>query len=345
MGVEALRYFLLREVVFGQDGSFSYDALVGRYNSDLANGLGNLASRTLTMIKQYRDGVIPQAMATGDIGGGRRRNQSRLCLGRFRRTSNFPEASKPSGRCSRPSTSSSSSRRPGSWRRRPASRGERQLDCTLYTAAETLRIVTALLHPVLPESHRQDLGAARHDGAARIGAARSNSRGASLHAGQKIGDDRRRLPAHRSEERHRQDARRSKTKKRRRQAVAAGQDAGAAGGRSRPPPSPKSPSTISSKWICASARCSPPSRQRRRQADAHEGRYRRARAAHHRGRHRRGLHARDLIGRKVVIVANLQPRKLHGIESNGMIVAASVEGGKPVLAGFLEDIPVGARLK
>jgi methionyl-tRNA synthetase len=52
-----------------------------------------------------------------------------------------------------------------------------------------------------------------------------------------------------------------------------------------------------------------------------------------------------LIGRKVVIVANLQPRKLRGIESNGMIVAASVEGGKPVLAGFLEDIPIGARLK
>ncbi len=53
----------------------------------------------------------------------------------------------------------------------------------------------------------------------------------------------------------------------------------------------------------------------------------------------------QMVGRKVVIVANLQPRKLRGIESNGMIVAASVEGGKPVLASFLEDIPVGARLK
>ena len=40
MGADALRYFLLREIVFGQDGSFSYDALIGRYNSDLANGLG-----------------------------------------------------------------------------------------------------------------------------------------------------------------------------------------------------------------------------------------------------------------------------------------------------------------
>src|SRR6185312_614735 len=53
-----------------------------------------------------------------------------------------------------------------------------------------------------------------------------------------------------------------------------------------------------------------------------------------------------LIGRKVVIVANLAPRKLRGLESNGMIVAASVgEDGKPVLAGFLEDVPVGAKLK
>src|SRR6185503_12711947 len=59
MGADALRYFLLREIVFGQDGSFSYDALIGRYNSELANGLGNLASRTLTMIQQYREGKVP----------------------------------------------------------------------------------------------------------------------------------------------------------------------------------------------------------------------------------------------------------------------------------------------
>jgi methionyl-tRNA synthetase len=52
-----------------------------------------------------------------------------------------------------------------------------------------------------------------------------------------------------------------------------------------------------------------------------------------------------LVGRKVVIVVNLAPRKLRGLESNGMIVAASPEGGKPVLAAFLEDVPVGTRLK
>ena len=52
-----------------------------------------------------------------------------------------------------------------------------------------------------------------------------------------------------------------------------------------------------------------------------------------------------LVGRKVVIVANLAPAQTRGLESNGMIVAASIEGGKPVLASFLEDVPVGARLK
>src|SRR6202011_2779298 len=66
-GVDALRYFLLREITFGQDGSFSYDALIQRYNADLANGVGNLASRTLSMIHQYRGGEIPQSDGAGDI--------------------------------------------------------------------------------------------------------------------------------------------------------------------------------------------------------------------------------------------------------------------------------------
>jgi len=52
-----------------------------------------------------------------------------------------------------------------------------------------------------------------------------------------------------------------------------------------------------------------------------------------------------LIGRKIVIVANLAPRKMRGLVSNGMLLAASLEGGAPVLAGFLEEVPLGARLK
>jgi methionyl-tRNA synthetase len=52
-----------------------------------------------------------------------------------------------------------------------------------------------------------------------------------------------------------------------------------------------------------------------------------------------------LVGRKIVIVANLAPRKMRGLESNGMLLAASLEGGAPVLTGFLEEVPLGSRLK
>ena len=59
---DVLRYFLLREIPFGQDGSFSFDALVQRYNSDLANGYGNLVSRTLTLIAKTSSGIVEDCL-------------------------------------------------------------------------------------------------------------------------------------------------------------------------------------------------------------------------------------------------------------------------------------------
>jgi len=150
MGADALRYFLLREVVFGQDGSFSYDALVGRYNSDLANGLGNLASRTLTMIHQYRGGAVPQG-ADPEIGA--------LANDTIRAVQDtFDRFEFSKGLEAVWALISAVDKYIVKWapwklaREAYNSAAQEQLNMTLYSAAEALRIATALLAPVLPQS-------------------------------------------------------------------------------------------------------------------------------------------------------------------------------------------------
>jgi methionyl-tRNA synthetase len=65
-GVDALRYFVMREMPLGQDANFSDDGILTRFNSDLANDLGNLVSRATTMIARYCDGIVPERPAAGD---------------------------------------------------------------------------------------------------------------------------------------------------------------------------------------------------------------------------------------------------------------------------------------
>jgi methionyl-tRNA synthetase len=336
MGADALRYFLLREVVFGQDGSFSYDALVNRYNSDLANGLGNLASRTLTMIQQYRQGAIPEgsanaiaAIAADTIAAA----QSAFDRFEFSRGleaiwSLISAVDKYIVECA-----------PWKLARQSDETSQRLLSETLYTAAEALRIVTALVAPVLPQSAPKiwaQLGMAEPIESVRY----QTLAWGGLQPGQKIGEVSGVFP--------RIEGAKAIESMRELEIKATAEQAALLG--KTPPPAESAPPKIAIDdfakvdlrvgLVLSAERVKGSDKLMHMKVDLAEGQPRTIVAGI-----AEAYSPEQLVNRKVVIVANLQPRKLKGIESNGMIVAASVDGGKPVLAGFHEDIPVGARLK
>src|SRR5271170_7248748 len=156
LGADALRYFLLREVVFGSDGSFSFDALVRRYNSDLANGLGNLASRTLTMITRYFKGEIPypshtaQTPADAVIANAARRTI--LDYGTLFDQFQFSRALEADWGLVSAVDKYIVENEPWSLGEKQDEESRSRLATVLYTSAEALRIVTALAYPVMPEA-------------------------------------------------------------------------------------------------------------------------------------------------------------------------------------------------
>src|SRR6266567_3091297 len=149
LGIEPLRYFLLREIVFGQDGSFSYDALVSRYNSDLANGLGNLASRTLTMIHQYRQGAVPSG-SDADIQALAK--QTIAAVQESFAAFEFSKGLKAVWALISAVDKFIVRWAPWKLARQSDDQSQHQLDTTLYTSAEALRVITALLAPVFAQS-------------------------------------------------------------------------------------------------------------------------------------------------------------------------------------------------
>src|SRR5436190_2525221 len=157
LGADALRYFLLREVVFGNDGSFSFDALVQRYNSDLANGLGNLASRTLAMITRYFKGEVPypsqKAAHTGaeDLVAALAKHTISEFHELFQHYQ-FSRALEMAWALVAAVDKYIVENEPWALAEKQDEHSRARLATVLYTSAEALRIVTALAHPVIPEA-------------------------------------------------------------------------------------------------------------------------------------------------------------------------------------------------
>jgi methionyl-tRNA synthetase len=338
MGADALRYFLLREVVFGQDGNFSYDALIGRYNSDLANGLGNLASRTLTMIRQYRAGVVPAGGPPGEI-------QSLAIITKKAAQNAFEDLAFSKGLEAVWGLISGVDKfivERAPWKLAQRPEDAQQLDDTLYTAAEAVRIASALLHPVLPESTRKiwaQLGMSEPIESVRY----SDLHWGQLAPGQKIGEIAPVFP--------RLELKETEAKMRALEVEVSAEQAAMLGKTPAPAPA-AAPETakitiddfakveLRVGQVVSAEPVKGADKLLHLRVDLGEGELRTIVAGI-----AEAYTPAQMLNRKVVIVANLQPRKLRGLTSNGMIVAASVEGGKPVLASFLEDIPIGARLK
>jgi methionyl-tRNA synthetase len=340
MGVDALRYFLLREIVFGQDGSFSYDALVGRYNSDLANGLGNLASRTLNMIQQYRDGLIPGSEGTEAVA--QFANSAAIAAIAAYESLDFSRALEHIWTIISAVDKYIVERAPWKLAKEQSGHAQQTLDTTLYTAAEALRLVCALASPVLPHSAQaiwSQLGFTHSIDTMQA----DDLVWGRLQLGQRIGEIKPVFP--------RQDAKPAIEKMQQLEEVEKQRQAALIGTK----PAAPAATAPGTDFIDI---------EDFGKVDLRVGQVKQAEPV--KGADKL-LHLKvdigepeprtivagialaykpeQLIGRKVVIVANLAPRKLRGITSQGMIVAASLEGGSPVLAGFLEDVPIGARLK
>ena len=420
LGTDALRYFLLREIPFGQDGNFSFDALVQRYNGDLANGYGNLVSRVVNMVHKYFGGVTPEAGAETPAESGLRESaeNAMAAFGLAFDELNFSEALKALWALVAETDGYLTANAP--WKK-PAERSDADHAAlqarVLTTAAEAIRVITALAYPIVPDAAAKvwrQLGQGELADAAKTGFLKNLVWG-GLKAGTKFGEPAPLFP--RAEKDTVERMENLEDDNNRTVIEAASNDVNAAktappapATQSAPPaaiapkaavPQAPAPAAKPAAPVFAKAETQPPLptaaasepagppvipggstapvqeaappqvaqvpqhitiddfvkvdlrvaqilvAERVPKADkllrlevdlGYEKRQILAGIAQY-------YEPEKLIGRKIVIVANLAPRKMRGLESNGMLLAASLEGGAPVLAGFLEEVPLGSRLK
>jgi methionyl-tRNA synthetase len=426
LGPDALRYFLLREIPFGQDGNFTFDALVQRYNGDLANGYGNLVSRVVNMVHKYFGGVVPEVDYTNYLDVAMLESRADLTISTFAEAFddlNFSEALATLWVLVAETDGYLTANAP--WKK-PADHTEayhkQHQAWVLATAAEAIRIITALVYPILPDAAAKvwrQLGLGEIADAARQSFL-TDVKWGGLKAGTKFSEP---APLFPRAEKDATERMQNLEDENNRSAVEAASQSASKAQPAAPAPPIASPSVVpvtatdpKEARIIESLTPTtvvPHDREKPVEtthvhhvpADLTSGRLsvtpapaaagaelaapqvppggspatitiddfgkvelrvaqvlvaervpkadKLLRLEVDLGYEKRQILAgiaqyyepEKLIGRKIVIVANLAPRKMRGLESNGMLLAASLPDGAPVLAGFLEDVPLGARLK
>jgi methionyl-tRNA synthetase len=358
--IDAVRYFVLREMVFGQDGKFGYENLIDRGNADLASGLGNLASRTFSMISKYRDGLIPAgkiaeenyllARRAGVDPDGREivsvvehaRDEFLRRFDNFEFSQGLETLWAVIARIDK----MISDAKP--WELVKDEKQAQTLNAILYRATETLRWLSVLLQPVMPGSAGKissQIGL--NEDIAKVDPARL--KWGDLRAGTRIGEtvgifpriDKNKVMGEIREQKPASGEAAAEVK------AIVSEPPVAAGGENIVDDGnfitiddfTKVELRVGEVKVCE--RIPKADKLLRFEIDLGEEKPRQILA---------GLaeyyDPGKLIGRKVVVVANLKPRRMRGLESQGMICAASLtEEDSPAIATFLEDVRVGARLK
>jgi methionyl-tRNA synthetase len=323
-GVDGLRYFLIREAPIESDSNYSSSIILKRVNSDLANDLGNLVSRSLTMVQRYSDGVIPEHDSQDPpFRAGFEKIAASLAL--RVNTCAFPALLADIWEVITLINRYIVEEQP--WVLAKSADQKTRLDRVLYNTCEALRIIAVLVSPVIPDSADQiwkQLGLAPSASGARL----PDLQWGGLKPGTKLGELASVFP--RIEEKGEETVSEIESKP-----------------ESLPEPLPQPQLIGIDEFMKAGLKVAEV-----KEAEKVKGSKRLLKLTVDLGTETRTLVAgiaeaytpEELIGRQVVVVTNLKPAKLMGVESQGMVLAASVDG-KPVLLRISDPVPNGTIVK
>ena len=355
-GLDAFRYFVFREMMFGQDASFTDDAILTRYNADLANDLGNLASRVVTLLHRTCGGRVPtpdarllEREAEQKVLGAAAAliGQVKMAVTSFQFSVALRDIWDLVGATNRYIVA----REP--WRLAKDEDRRAELETSLYVPADALRVIAELLRPFMPTTAERLLAML---GQVAAPASWLTLETGTLIPGSTLGETVPLFPRMElTVEALRQMAdETSNTPEQPAGLVAAEPGAGesaaapAVAAPAAPAPAPAAELISYDDFMKIDLRVAKvleaervPKSKKLMKLLVDTGVDQRTIVA--------GIaeayEAEALVGRTITIVFNLKPAKLMGIESNGMVLAGSAEGGKPFLVGFDEPLPPGSRVR